>query len=345
VEVAERLQALRAALTLLEDGRHAAAEAICRRLAAQGGDVETPLLLGLAVGMQGDADTAARLLNDVAQARPDNAHPCGDLARMMAGQGHASLVAPQYRACLAQTPDDLRLRYAFAEFLCESGDAAQAVAVLDPVLPAHPASAEAHYHMGMALAAAARFDAAAEQFREAIGLDPEPAAFWSNLGTMMKIEGRFEAALDAYAHGLARAPGDRQVRVNRAVARLHAGRFAEAWQDADWVLAKPGRVALPPETLLPPLSVLPDLSGRTVLVVQEEGLGDTLQFLRYLPLLAGTRRARCRCGAARTDSPDADGARRGRSSGRQRAGAAPRLPLLVQWPPAGVRDDAGDHSV
>jgi hypothetical protein len=43
---------------------------------------------------------------------------------------------------------------------------------------------------------------------------------------------------------------------------------------------------LPPERLLPRLSRLPDLTGRTVLVVQEEGLGDTLQFLRYLPLLA-----------------------------------------------------------
>jgi hypothetical protein len=52
------------------------------------------------------------------------------------------------------------------------------------------------------------------------------------------------------------------------------------------VLAEPGRSVLPAEKLLPPLSRVPDLSGRTVLVVQEEGLGDTLQFMRYLPLLA-----------------------------------------------------------
>jgi len=287
VDVAERLDGLRGALTLLEDGQHAQAEDVCRLLVADGrDDIEALLLLGLAIGMQGDADAAAPLLNHVARERRTHAHPCSDLARMLASQNNASLIAPQYLACIRLTPDDLRLRYAYAEFLRDRGEASNAIAVLDPVLHAHPASAEAHYQMGMALAEAARFGDAAEQFRQAIGLDSGPAPFWSNLGTMLKIEERFDEALDAYARALARAPADRQIRVNRAVARLHAGRFAEAWQDEDWVLAEPGRIALPSEKLLPPLSVMPDLTGKTVLVVQEEGLGDTLQFLRYLPLIA-----------------------------------------------------------
>jgi Flp pilus assembly protein TadD len=187
---------------------------------------------------------------------------------MMVSQGNASLIVPQYRACLRLMPDDLRLRYGFAEFLRESGNATQAICVLGPVLLAQPTSAEAHYQMGMVLAEAARFDDAAEEFRQAIGFDPAPAAFWANLGTMLKIQDHFDEALDAYAQALERAPADRQIRVNRAVARLHAGRFADAWQDEDWVLAEPGRTVLRSEKLLPPLSVLPDLTGRSVLVVQ-----------------------------------------------------------------------------
>jgi len=97
------------------------------------------------------------------------------------------------------------------------------------------------------------------------------------------VEGKFDAALDAYGQALARAPNDQRIRGNRAVALLQAGRLAEAWQDEDW---QPDHTMLPPETLLPPISRLTDLSGRTVLVVHEEGFGDTLQFLRYLPLLA-----------------------------------------------------------
>ena len=75
---------------------------------------------------------------------------------------------------------------------------------------------------------------------------------------MLKTDGQFDAALDAYHEALARAPDDRQIRVNRAVTRLQAGRFAEAWQDEDWILAEPGRSTLPADRLLPPLSRQPD---------------------------------------------------------------------------------------
>ena len=204
---------------------------------------------------------------------------------MLLAHGDAALVAPQYDACLALTPNDPRLRYAYAEFLRDSGDAVAAVALLEPVLSAHRTSPEAQYQMGLSLGEAGAFADAAEHFRQAIAYDPRPAAFWANLGMMLKAESRFDEALDAYAQALSRNPDDRQIRVNRAVARLHAGRFAEAWQDAAWVL-EPEHTVLRSERKLPPLSVLPDLTGRTVLVVQEEGLGDTLQFLRYLPLLA-----------------------------------------------------------
>ena len=285
--VAPRASRLQAALAMLECGQLGQAEQICVELLGDdGADVEALLLLGLSIGAQGRAETAAPILNRVAHARSGYAHPCSDLARMLLASNGALLVEPQYRACLALTPDDLRLRYGLATFLREHGDGDAAGALLAAALPAHPDSAELHDQLGLAEAESGRFAEAAERFRAAIALDPAQAVFWANLAMMLKIEGRFDAALDAYDAALARAPGNRQIRVNRAVARLHAGRFADAWQDADWVLAEPGRSILPAERLLPPLSVRPDLTGQTVLVVQEEGLGDSLQFLRYLPLLA-----------------------------------------------------------
>jgi hypothetical protein len=284
VDAAQRVRGLNSAIALLDGGQYVQAEQLCRQFDHD--DVEARLLLGLAIGLRGEPEEAAPILNHVAAARPDHAHPCRDLARMMLGQGKGSLIPAQYRACLRLRPDDLRLLYPLAEFLRESGEATTAVALLEPVLRMRPADAEAHDQMGLALAEVGQFASAAEQFRTAIACDPRPAAFWANLGMMLKVERQFGAALDAYAEALARSPGDRQIRVNRAVARLHAGRFAEAWQDEHWVLSEPGRSFLSPESLLPAFSRLPDLTGRSVLVVQEEGLGDTLQFLRYLPLLA-----------------------------------------------------------
>ena len=292
MDIAQRVSRLHGALVLLESGQLRQAEYICGELLSNDGeDVEALLLLGLATGARGKAETAAPILNRVADLRSAYAHPCSDLARMLLESNKPLLVERQYRACLALTPDDLRLHYGLATFLRERGDGEAAVALLAPALLAHPDSAELHDQMGLAEAEIGRFAEAAEQFRQSIVLDPAQAVFRANLAMMLKVEGQFDAALDAYDAALARAPRNRQIRVNRAVARLHAGRFAEAWQDEDWVLAEPGRGILPAQRLLPPLSRLPDLTGHTVLVVQEEGLGDTLQFLRYLPLL-GQRGAR-----------------------------------------------------
>ena len=142
---------------------------------------------------------------------------------------------PQYRACLARMPDDARLRYGLAELLRGRGDAEAAVALLEPLL-ARPAGAEAHDQTGMALAEAGRFTEAAGRFRMAVTLDPAQPVFRGNLAMMLKIEGQFDACLDAYDEALAREPDNRQIRVNRAVARLHAGRFAEAWQDQEMIV-------------------------------------------------------------------------------------------------------------
>ena len=150
---AERMRRLGIALTSLERGQHAEAAQVCRQLVADDcDDIEAQLLLGLAIGMRGDAVAAAPILNRVAQVRRGYAHPCSDLARLLTSHGNAAFIAPQFRACLDLTPGDLRLTYAFAECLRSGGAAEQAVALLDPVLTAHPAYAETHYQMGMALA-------------------------------------------------------------------------------------------------------------------------------------------------------------------------------------------------
>ena len=281
-----RLDELRAALAALGSGEAERAEYICRSVVARDqADIEALLLLGLALGLRGEVHTAASVLADVARARPGHAHPCRDLAQLLLAQGKVEQIAPQYRACLALTPDDPRLCFAFAEFLRDRGGADEAVALLEPLMRAEPVGAELHNELGLALAEGGRFAEAAAHFREALSRDPGPAAFWANLGMMLKVEGRLDAALEAYGEALARDPHNRRIKLNRAVVRMQAGRFAEVWQDEDSTLSEPGHSVLPLETLLPPMSQRPDLTGCTVLVLQEEGLGDTLQFLRYLPLL------------------------------------------------------------
>jgi len=84
---------------------------------------------------------------------------------------------------------------------------------------------------------------------------------------------------------LALNPDDAQIRVNRVVALLRAGRWREAWPDYEWRLALAGHANMRPR-LLPAIAGLPELTGRTIVVVHEDGFGDTLHFARYLAMLA-----------------------------------------------------------
>ena len=139
---------------------------------------------------------------------------------------------------------------------------------------------------GLQLADQGRFDAAAARFQRVAQLASDHPAGWANLGAMLKIGGRFDAALTAYDRAVALAPENARIRVNRTVALLHAGRLPEAWPEFEWRLALPEHRGIGFDRLMPPLSRLGDLTGRTILVIHEDGFGDTLQFMRYVPLLA-----------------------------------------------------------
>jgi len=286
MELAERRRQLGAALGRLEAGQWQQAEEACgRMLARQAVDVEALLLLGLSVAARGQTQRAAAILDRVARERPHGAHPCGDLPALLPRFSRPQIAA-QYRACLRLAPEDLRLRQAFAGFLQEGGEPEAAVVLLREGLQLRPGGAAAQHAMGLALAELGQNEEAIWHFHQAVTADPGQAASWANLGLLLKVERRFDEAIAAYGRAVAAAPSDPQIRVNRTVALLQAGRWAEAWPEYEWRLQVKGARSLPPDFLLPAMSQAGDLTGRTVLLTHEEGFGDTLQFLRYVPLLA-----------------------------------------------------------
>ena len=279
--------ALQAALDCIEAGDPMRAAGICRSaLETDPGNQALLLLCGLAVGAQGDLDRAWPLLRGVAHARQHGSDPRHDMAGLAVRQRCRPLVVALYRTCLGRSPDDDQLRYCVAEFLQEAHELDEAAQILGEGLRRHPHWPAAHQLLGIIHADRGQFGAAIGQFRLVTQLVPEQAGGWANLGAMLKVEGRFDAALKAYDRAVALAPQDARIRVNRTVALLHAGRLPEAWRDFEWRLALPEHQDASVHWLIPQLADLGQVAGRMILVTHSDGFGDTLQFMRYVPLLA-----------------------------------------------------------
>jgi tetratricopeptide (TPR) repeat protein len=286
---------LAAAFQLLSASAWQEAEVAARAVLTQNrDDRHGALLLGLALAAMGDDAQATPILTSVAELAPEADHPCLDLARLTPELPRA-LVVRQFRACLRQTPWDNRLRLDFAELLLDWGQEAEA----DAVLAEGPDNAAGHHLRGLVRGELGDFAAAVDSFERAVTLNPDAAASWSNLGMMRKVEGRFAGAIDAHDRAVALAPGNHRFRVNRSVALLKMGEWARAWQDYESRLLLAGPSIVQRGRLMPSLQPGSGpgigLAGLTVAALHEDGFGDTLQFLRYLPLLAerGARVVAC----------------------------------------------------
>lgn len=126
-------------------------------------------------------------------------------------------------------------------------------------------------------------DDALDWFAEAARRDPLAADPWTNRGYVLKVQGDFGRAIDAYDEGVRRAPEDADLRWNRALCLLTMGRYREGLEESEWRWKKPNFPSKPRGF------VQPLWRGEHVdvlLLHAEQGFGDCLQMLRYVPLAA-----------------------------------------------------------
>ncbi len=190
-----------------------------------------------------------------------------------------------YRAALAVDPDlGLALHY-LGVILYQQGDLERALPLLDRAVARVPQEPEFHNNRGIALTAAQRHDEAIAAFRQALALRPEHAATLNNLGLALHANGEPHAARAAYEQAIGLMPQFVQAHWNLGLTLLLLGEYAAGWREYEWRLRAP--------ELQPYLRDYPGarwsgepIRGRTVLLTAEQGLGDSLQNLRFAQPLA-----------------------------------------------------------
>lgn len=149
-------------------------------------------------------------------------------------------------------------------------------------LAIQPDHAEAYSNLGISLTLEGRHEEALASFGKALSLRPNYPEALNNQGIALKEIGRPLEALAGYEQALALKPDYADAHLNRAFARLQRGEFEPGWQEYEWRWKhKPGRrrrFAQPEWDGSP-------LEGKSILLDCEQGLGDTLQFIRYATLV------------------------------------------------------------
>lgn len=270
---------------------------------------------GNALAALGRLEEAAAAYARACELRPEFAEALFNAGNVLRALGRREPALAAYQRAAAAAPALAVAAHRAGSLLLELGRADEALAALDRALALEPGLAAAHNERGVALHTLGQVEAALAAFDAAIALQPAGAEAWNNRGNalhhlrrmpealaaveaslrsrpdypeatvnhglVLQDLARFDEAETEYGRAIALRPDYHEAFRRRAGLRLLRGRFAEGWADFE----RAHELALGAAPAGIPWWRGESLAGRSILLSEPSGIGDTLQFIRFAPRL------------------------------------------------------------
>ncbi len=234
---------------------------------------------------QGDTDAADTYFREALAAGRDDAevhHHLGFIAR---NRGDLDEAAARYADALERSPLDVHVHNNLGETRRAQGRLAEAASLFRRALALAPEEALVVANLGSVLLALKRPDLALPHLKRAVALNPEQLQAMYEIAICLCSMNRYDEAMPVYRRIYQTVPAANDARYLEALAYLAKGDFDTGWRkhEVRWYahLGEPLRRLAPG----PYWRGDDDITGQTLLVHAEQGHGDTVMMLRYIPLL------------------------------------------------------------